>query len=285
MEKYSFLASIYKNTKTDEMEVCVESMINQTVPPEQIVIVIDGPIGNELLDYVNDLKEKAPELYTLVPLETNHGLGLALREGMLYCRNEFVARIDTDDINVLDRCEKQLAIMMEDPSLSVCGSNIKEFIGDVTNIVAERVVPEKHKDICKYLKKRCPINHMTAMLRKSDVEKAGGYLHWHYNEDSYLWARMYLARCRFYNIQESLVYARVGKEMYQRRGGYKYYKSERDLFRFMRKNKIINGIEYLVAVMIRFIVQVLMTNRVRQWFFKTFARSTTKVKGTTQKVN
>ena len=285
MEKYSFLASIYKNTKIDEMEVCVESMINQTAPPEQIVIVIDGPIGEELLNYVNGLKENNPKLYTLVPLETNHGLGLALREGMSHCRNELIARIDTDDINALDRCEKQLAIMTAIPSLSVCGSNMKEFIGDITNIVGERVVPEKHEDICKYLKKRCPINHITAMLKKSEVEKAGGYLHWHYNEDSYLWARMYLAGCEFYNIQESLAYARVGKEMYQRRGGYKYYKSERDLFRFMRKNKIINGMEYSIAVTIRFIVQVLMTNRVRQWFFKTFARSTKKEKGTNKKGN
>ena len=84
---------------------------------------------------------------------------------------------------------------------------------------------------------------------------------------------MYLAGCNFHNLQETLVYARVGHEMYARRGGYKYYVSEKELFKYMYKKNIISYKEYLIAKSIRFIVQVLMTNRVRQWFFKTFARS------------
>lgn len=273
MEKYSFLTSIYKNTKVDEMEECVNSMANQTVPPEQIVVVIDGEIPQELKDYVSLLAEKNPSLYTIVPLEKNMGLGLALREGMEYCRNEMVARMDTDDICELDRCEKQLKIFEEDKLVSVVGSNIEEFIGTVDNAVGQRIVPEKHEDICKYLKKRCPFNHMTVMFKKSEIEKAGGYMDWHYNEDSYLWVRTYLVGCRFYNVQENLVHARVGKEMYARRGGYTYFKSEKKLFKFMKDNGVIGFFGYAEAVVIRFVVQVLMTNKVRQWFFKTFARS------------
>ena len=103
--------------------------------------------------------------------------------------------------------------------------------------------------------------------KKSEVEKAGGYLHWFYNEDSYLWARMYLAGCKFANIPENLVYARINEATFQRRGGYKYYKSERDLFKFMYKNKIIGWGEYQKAKAIRFVIQVLMPNSVRKYVF------------------
>ena len=150
---------------------------------------------------------------------------------------------------------------------------MSEFIGDTSNVVGVRKVPLEHDDICKYMKKRCPLNHITVIIRKQALEKAGGYQHWHFNEDSYLWARMYLAGAKFANIADIVSYARVGKEMYQRRGGYSYYKSERDLFKFMYKNKMINWFEYQQAKIIRFVVQVLMPNSVRGWFFKTFARS------------
>lgn len=273
MEKYSFLSSVYKNTKVDEMKIAIDSMVNQTYPPEQIVIVIDGEIPEDLKTYVNSLATEKPELYTIVPLCKNVGLGRALNEGMKECRNELVARMDTDDYAIPDRCEKQIKFMENHPEYSVVGGNIAEFINGIDNIIARRNVPETHEEICKYMKSRCPLNHVTVMLRKSEVEKAGGYQHWFYDEDSFLWVRMYLAGCKFYNIQKDLVYARVGEEMYQRRGGYKYYKSERDLFKFMHKNKIINWFEYQTAKFIRFVVYVLMPNNVRQWFFKKFARN------------
>ena len=272
MNKYSFLASVYKNTKTDQMKVCTESMLNQTCPPDQVVIVTDGPISDELKNYTEELLRKYPDVFTLVPLAENLGLGRALNAGIKACRNELVARIDTDDINRTDRMEIQLA-RIEASGADIVGSNIAEFIGTPDNIVSYRKVPQSHEDICSYLKKRCPFNHMTVLFRKSAVEKAGGYLHWHYNEDSYLWVRMYLAGARFENIDDNLVYARIDSDTFKRRGGYKYYKSERDLFAFMYKNKVISFFDFQIAKAIRFTVQVLMPNAVRQWFFKKFARS------------
>ena len=270
---YTFLTSVYKNTKADEMRECVDSMENQTVKPEQIVVVLDGEVNEQLKEYIDFLANEKPNLYTIVPLAQNVGLGNALKEGMEHCRNELVARMDTDDICVLDRCEKQIACFEKDPDLSIVGADIAEFDTTIDNIVSYRKVPALHEEICEYLKSRCPFNHMTVMFRKSEVIKAGNYQHWHYNEDSYLWARMYLASCKFLNIPEVLVYARIDKATFKRRGGYKYYKSERDLFKFMYKNKIIGFFAYHKAKFIRFVVQVLMPNSVRQWFFKKFARS------------
>lgn len=270
-KKISVLMSVYKNDIAQNVRTAVESIINQTYRPSQVVIVVDGPVPDETTKTLEELKELYSEV-EIYPLEQNVGLGNALKEGMTHCVNEIVARMDSDDIAVEDRFEKQIKKFEEDSELSIVGSNIAEFIGDKDNVVSIRSVPEKHEDICKYLKKRCPFNHMTVMFKKSEVEKAGGYLHWFYNEDSYLWARMYLAGCKFANIPENLVYARINEATFQRRGGYKYYKSERDLFKFMYKNKIIGWGEYQKAKAIRFVVQVLMTNKTRQWFFKKFAR-------------
>ena len=265
-KKISVLMSVYKNDIAQNVKTAVESIINQTFRPSQVVIVVDGPVPDETTKTLEELKELYSEV-EIYPLEQNVGLGNALKEGMTHCGNEIVARMDSDDIAVEDRFEKQIKKFEEDSELSIVGSNIAEFIGDKDNVVSIRSVPEKHEDICKYLKKRCPFNHMTVMFKKSEVEKAGGYLHWFYNEDSYLWARMYLAGCKFANIPENLVYARINEATFQRRGGYKYYKSERDLFKFMYKNKIIGWGEYQKAKAIRFVIQVLMPNSVRKYVF------------------
>lgn len=269
--EYSVLMSVYKNTDKNEFVECIDSLKVQDPAPKEIVCVIDGPVAGELAEQIQEYG-KDP-LFVFVPLKQNVGLGNALKEGTAHCSCDWIARMDSDDICAPDRMAKQVAFLESHPEVDVLGSNIAEFIGSKDNVVSERKVPAEHDAICDYLKKRCPFNHMTVCIRKSALEKAGGYLHWHYNEDSYLWVRMYLTGAKFANIEENLVFARINEATFQRRGGYKYYKSERDLFKFMYKNKVIGYFDYLVAKAIRFVVQVLMPNRVRQWFFKTFARS------------
>ena len=188
MQEFSVLMSVYKNDVAENVITAVKSIVEQTVRPSQVVIVVDGPIPEESTQALNGLAEEYEGLIEIYPLEQNVGLGNALKEGMQYCRYEIVARMDSDDIAVQDRFEKQLAMFEKDQELSIVGSDIAEFIGSVDNVVSVRDVPAEHKDICEYLKKRCPFNHMTVMFKKSEVDKAGGYLHWFYNEDSYLWA-------------------------------------------------------------------------------------------------
>ena len=269
---YSVLMSVYQNEKPEYLRQSLESMLRQTATPDEIVIVEDGPLTQELYAVLDEYTEQLGDRFQRIVNETNLGLGVSLARGLEHCRNELVARMDTDDIAKPDRCAKQLARLEADETLSVVGANIGEFITSPEEIVAVRALPGTHEEICTFLKKRCPMNHMTVMFRKSAVLAAGNYLDLTYTEDYYLWVRMYLNGARFANIPEILVYVRVGEDMYARRGGRKYYKCQCKLLKFMRKNKVISGTQYIKAKIVRFIVQVLMPTKMRGWAYRRFAR-------------
>lgn len=180
--------------------------------------------------------------------------------------------MDSDDIAVRNRFELQLAYLMSHPNTDILGGQIEEFIGEITNVAGRRIVPLTDANCKAYLKKRCPFNHMSVMYKKTAVLKAGNYRDWFYNEDYYLWVRMALDKCIFANLPEVLVQVRVGKEMYARRGGEKYFRSEEKIQRLMLQNGLISVPRYLVNVGERLIIQVLMPNTLRGWVLRKFAR-------------
>lgn len=268
---FSVLMSVYENDRVDYLKVALESTINQTLPPNEIVLVIDGPISEDMFKFIDEFKHKY-DFLKAVFLPENKGLGNALREGMKHCSNEIIARMDSDDINKIDRFEKQMKYLKKYKNITIVGSCIIEFQNDIKNIIAKRIVPEKHEEIVKYLKKRCPFNHMSVMFKKSCVEKSGGYLDWHYNEDYYLWIRMYLNKEIFYNIQEPLIYVRVGQDTYKRRGGWKYFKSETELQYYMLKNKVIYFDCFILNVFLRMVIQIVMPADIRALFYRKLVR-------------
>ena len=270
---YSVLMSLYIKEKPEYLRLAIDSMLNQTVKPDEIVIVEDGPLTDSLYAILDEYKAKYPEIVRTVKNEKNLGLGLALNAGLKECKNELVARMDTDDISKPDRCEKQLKVFAENPNLNIIGGNISEFIDTIDNKVGARIVPQMDSEIKEYLKKRCPFNHMTVMFKKESVLKAGNYIDWFWNEDYSLWIRMYLANMTFANIPETLVDVRVGKDMYKRRGSWKYFKSEAGIQWFMFRNMIISLPLFTFNIVIRFCLQVLMPNRLRGFVFQKFARS------------
>lgn len=270
--KYSVLMSLYIKEDAENFRTAINSMIDQTCPPEEIVLVEDGPLTDELYAVINEMKESHPGLITIVVHEKNQGLGLALQHGLEAARNELVARMDTDDIAVLDRCEKQLKFMNENLDVAIVGGQIEEFIGEESNIVGKREVPTNDKDLKTYIQKRCPFNHMTVMFRKSDIIEVGNYKEWFWNEDYYLWIRLALGNKKFANLPETLVHVRTGTDMYQRRGGMKYFVSERDIQKLMYKQGLIGYPRYMINVSERLFLQVLMPNWLRGIVFRTFAR-------------
>lgn len=270
MNPFSVSMCVYGKDDPTWFETAVESILNQTAPPSEVVLVVDGPVP-EALDAVIH-KYEQNEIFRIIRFEENQGHGNARRAGLAACTNELIALMDADDISAPVRFEKQLFLFEQDSTLHIAGGNIEEFIGSPDNVVAKRIVPSKDADIKAYMKKRCPMNQMTVMFKKSAVEAVGGYIDWYCDEDYYLWLRMALAGMKFVNTEEILVRVRVGKEMYQRRGGWKYFKSEKKLQNYMRKNKVIGLGTYLSNVTKRFIIQVLLPNRLRGWVFKKFAR-------------
>jgi len=267
---FSVSMCVYGKDNPDWFETAVNSIINQTVPPAEIVLVVDGPVPDELDKLITGYEQT--ELFHVIRLPENLGHGDARRIGLENCTYDLVALMDADDISLPDRFEKELELFSRDPSLSIVSGTIAEFVDDESNIVGKRLVAQTHEEICDYLKKRCPFNQVAVMFRKSDVLEVGGYVDWYCNEDYYLWLRMYLAGKRFANLSDILVHVRVGSDMYKRRGGWKYFKSEAKLQKFMLKNRVIGIPLYVSNVMKRLIVQVLLPNSLRGYVFKKFAR-------------
>lgn len=269
-ESFSVSMCVYGKDNPEWFQIAVESILQQSVKPSEVVLVVDGPVPEEL-DRIISAYERM-DIFKVIRLEKNMGHGVARRIGLENCSHELVALMDADDISTPQRFEKQLAEFARKPDVSVIGGIISEFIDEDTASVGCRVVPENHEEICTYLKVRCPMNQVTVMFRKSDVLKAGGYLDWYCNEDYYLWIRMYLEGMRFSNIPEVLVNVRINEEMYQRRGGWKYFSSEAKLQNYMLTKRVIDPAIYFMNIMKRLIIQVLLPNRMRSWVFRNFAR-------------
>lgn len=215
--KYSFLLSIYSKEKPEYLTLSLDSMINQTIKPNEIVIVEDGPLTQELENIIERYQSKNKDLFTIVKLEKNMGLGLALNEGLKVVRNELVARMDGDDICLNNRCEEQLKMFDNDEELDIVGTMVDEFSGDPSNIISARIVPTNNSEIAKFARRRSPFNHPTVMYKKSKVLENGGYSDLRRNQDVDLFGRMIFNGCKCANINKSLLLFRSDLNLMKRR--------------------------------------------------------------------
>lgn len=211
----------------------------------------------------------------MVYLRENKGHGVAREVSLGRCRNELIAIMDSDDICVENRFEKQLRCFMTS-NVDIVGGDIAEFIRKIDHVVGFRNVPEKDNEIKEYARKRCPFNQMTVMMKKTAYKDAGGYKDWYCDEDYYLWLRMIQKHAVMANTGEVLVYVRVGNDMYRRRGGWKYFVSEAKLQKYMLDRKLIGLGIFILNIAKRFIIQVLLPVKLRGLVFQKFARKALK---------
>ena len=265
--KFSVLMSLYLKEKPEYLNEALKSVINQTVKPNEIVIVYDGPITTELKSVVEQYVSNNPGLIKIIDNPENKGLGLALADGVPQCTYELIARMDTDDICRKDRFEKQLEEFVKDPRLDICGSHTLEFEEKEENIVARRRVPLVDKDIKEYQKRRDGFNHTSVMFKKKSVLAAGNYQSCLLMEDTLLWANMFMNGAKGKNIDDYLVYVRIGRDMYERRGGFDYYKKYKAGRRKVYETGYISWIDYKMTLIVQFIVAAI-PNRVRGFVFK-----------------
>jgi len=269
---YSVLMSVYSKENPAWLKLAIESIQDQTLPTSDFVLVCDGPLTPELDGVIAEKHCQMGEILMVVRLEKNMGLGNALNEGIRHCRNELVARMDSDDIACLDRCEKQVAVFNEHPEVSICSGTILEFSETPEDADRRRMLPEGNEAIREFAKRRNPFNHACVMYKKSAVEAAGSYQHFYRLEDYYLWIRMLMVGYEGYNIQEPLIFVRATVDMYKRRSGWHYAKTQIELFRFMWKQGFINAWQYAESCIIRS-SSALSPNWLRKYMYITFLRS------------
>ena len=267
MAKFSVLMSLYIKEKPQYVEECFQSLLRQTVKADEWVIVEDGPLTDELYAVLEKYEKEYPGLIKRVPFKENRGLGLALQSGVPECTYDIIARMDTDDICREDRFEKQLAEFEKDPGLDIIGSHIDEFEDTPDTIVAKRLVPVTDAEIKKYQKKRDAFNHMTVMYKKKAVLDAGNYQSCPLMEDTYLWVRMMKNGVKCKNVDDALVYARIGKDMFTRRGGWAYFKKYKAGQKMVYDTGYISWLDYASVITIQFFV-ALVPRRLRGWIFK-----------------
>lgn len=268
--QFSVAMSVYGKDDPRWVGRAVDSILTQTLPPDEIVLVVDGPIP-EGLDTLVCGYERDPR-FSVIRLPENCGHGVARRTATERASHELIALMDSDDVACPDRFAQQIAHFRAHPDTDVLGGDIDEFIEDESIPVSRRAVPTTDEAIKADMKKRCAMNQMTVMLRKSALEEAGGYLDWFCNEDYYLWVRMWKRGFRFANTGTVLVRVRVGEDMYRRRGGLAYFRSEKRLQKLMRREGLIGLGAYCINVSKRLAVQVLMPNALRAFVFRHFAR-------------
>ena len=263
--KFSVLLSVYSKEKRKNLELSLKSIYDeQILKPDEIVLVEDGPLTEELYTEINRQLDRLKGILKIVKLEKNLGLGNALKEGVLHCTYEWIARMDTDDIAYPERFKKQIEYIKKNPDTDVLGTFMTEFIDEITNKICIKDAPIDNID--NYIKYRDPVNHPSVILRKSKILEAGNYQEIFLNEDSYLWARMYSIGAKFANIPEELVYFRVDDNTYKRRGGWKYIKAEWKLQKEYLRLGIINGIGFCKNIFLKSIIR-LLPNSIRKFIY------------------
>ncbi len=247
--------SIYNKEKPSSLERCLQSLLDQSLRADEVVLVKDGSLTLDLDNIISAWENKIN--LRVFSLEENMGLGYALNYGLLKCENALVARMDTDDIAATSRFEKQVNFLNIHNDVSIVGTWITEFNNEEDEIYSYRKLPVKYFEIFEFSKKRNPLNHMTVMFRKSDVIKVGSYLPMLYFEDYYLWCRMLQHGFKIANIPLFLVNARAGKLMLKRRSGFRYFKYE---FSFQKKLLDISFISrgrFIRNIIIRFTARLI----------------------------
>ena len=303
--EYSVLMSVYQKENATYFRESIESMLTQSVMPSDFVLVCDGPLTQALdaviVQYAGretvDADGKRRKLFQILRLPENVGLGRALNEGLKACRYDIVARMDSDDISLSDRCEKQLKTLTGQKldvvsgalvefsdagrkTQSACASDTHARRGSGSGVTGEvpgntsdgrkRVLPQSQEEILRFARRRNPFNHPCVMYRKSSVQKAGGYVHCEGFEDYHLWVRMLQSGMRGANLPDVILRMRVSG-MYERRGGL-HYAGNIIRFRFyLWRTGFCSFGDFLYAV-VGHVGVSLLPNRLRQLFYDKMLR-------------
>ena len=268
MQNYSVLMTVFKDEVPENFRAAVESMLNQTVKPNDFVIVCDGPVGEELENIIYQFESNCKDFFNIIRLEENVGVGSASAAGLLQCKNDIVAKMDSDDISRPERCEKELRKFEEDDELAIVGSYILEFRDNEREDTTIRKVPLKHEEICKFSRRRSPFNNPTVMFKKSAVLAVGNYSDLRRCEDFELFARLIHAGYKTANIPECLLDYRVTDTTYSKRNNYDYIKKSRKMAHDIGHSSIL---DYWISCYSQYLISK-MPKKMRRFVYEQFIR-------------
>lgn len=271
MEKYSVLTSLYKKEKPEYLRIALDSMICQTLKADEIVLVEDGPLTDELYAILEEYDNNYPGLFHFVKNEKNIGLGLSLNNGLKECRNEIVARMDTDDIYLPYRSEKQMEAFMDDPSVDILSAYANEFYDDPNIVISVRKVPLEHEEIYEYAKRRSAFNHAVVMYKRSKVLENGGYSNLRRNQDVDLFGRMLFNGCKGKNLPEPLINFRSNGDLSKRRKSWENTWSYIDTIKKFWKMGYSSFSDYAMVAMAQ-TGMFIMPARIQNWLYRQFLR-------------
>lgn len=249
---------VYKNDTVEYFIEAINSVLNQTLKPEQIIIVRDGPVTIEMQSVLDNYKSVSTGNIKIVELEKNVGLAQALNIGIDYCDCEYIARMDADDVSLDTRFEEQMMIFKSDHSIALVSSWYDQYNESMTTKITDRKVPEKHREIVAFSKTRTPFNHSCAIYKKDAVISVGKYPEiTSYCEDWWLALRLMKRGYELANIQRSLVKVRGGNNFFTRRSGIKYLKIEIMNFLQMYNENLIGFYDLVRNIFIRLPIRLL----------------------------
>lgn len=253
---FSVLIPVYFKENSDYFKCALDSVLNQTLLPAEIVVVEDGPLTEGLYNIIEHYKNTYGKLFNFIRISENKGMGAAMQLGLQNCSYNIVARMDSDDICTKERFYIQYNYLLNNTNIDVVGGYIKEFILNVGDCQQMRMLPLNHDAIIQFAKYRNPINHMTVMFKKDKALNAGGYWHYRVLEDYNLWFRMLQNGCQFANIDKILVHARIGTNMIGRRKGLYYLKMELYFFNTMYREKFITVFDLAKNYILRTVMKL-----------------------------
>lgn len=272
---FSVLVCVYYKDDPVIFKEVLQSIYDQTLQLTELVIVVDGPVPEDLENAIRGTESVSEENgyeLKIIWLKVNRGHGRARNIGVESCAHDIIVLCDADDYNKAERFEMLHDAMISSQGFSVVGSDVVELSKEFGTPIGRREVKEHHDEIIKDMAVRCPFNQMTVALRKSDVISVGGYRDVFNNEDYDLWIRLATAGFKFCNIKKTLVNATVNQDFYSRRGGIKYFISEVNIQLALYRAGYSSSVVFSKNGILRFLVQVLMPGKMRQFTFIKFAR-------------
>lgn len=267
---FSVLMSVYKKDNSIFFKQSLESIMSQTLMPNEIILVKDGMLTEELENVIKKYQNNYPNLFKIVSLTSNKGLANALNEGMRIAKYSIIARMDSDDICIPNRFEIQINYLVEN-ELDIVGGQIIEFSKGIEDVVSIRKVPTSHDKMVKFMKFRSPFSHPTIVIKKQVYDELQGYDVNIFPEDYDFFVRAYLAGFKFGNVKENVLYFRLGEnlsEAIKRRWGFKYASNEIKLYYRFLSCRFFSFFEFSKAILLKVPLRILPFPLYKYIYFK-----------------